>query len=681
MHHGAGEGHGHRHGGLRRERIRPDASEGNGLYAFAMRFTASFLDRLLAPVARTRFDNEPALVQLVDRVAEFRVPRETLKEPIVRAEHERVGAVERAHRQLQATTRALKLDYLARTNADVVPGHMLFPWMLRHSAWLTNRFQPRGPKGTTAYEARNGAPYKSALVAFGEVIMIRMPIDPPGLRRKLDTQWMKGAWVRRMDGNDAHIVITPYGTVTGRTMRRLPAGQRHQPDLVRAMRAEVSHPVLSQAAMLKALPVSVPIRLDEDTELIETGIDESAMVEEQIVDEAATTAAQITAPDFMQIDSDLVGVGGAPGEVGGARYVHAPPPTTHSEHATPEGDRAVGVAPTRLRWSAGALRPTYSTEEMTEMPGDAMATAPQEMKDVVDDVGEPRARCQRIGHLGVAAAAYLDVPSFKTEDSIRESRATHIQYLLDSKSVKDFNEEEARATGALVLSGRFVDDAVKEKSRYCAREFATTKDPKVFAAASDVDCTSIVDILAVKRGYPELCFGAVAAFSQAEEQELVFIKPRVGYLSQVKRPVLWQCLKVHEGRRNGARSWADHFYSCLTDPGCPGESKQNPKSPTLYHSRSLDITLDTHVDDGYAGGPASALKKVMEYLETKISFLRRATHHSLRILVFPGTAFNHVGGTRTRTTEGMWIQPFETHTESALKIMDMENCKPSTSPN
>lgn len=540
MHHGAGEGHGHRHGGLRRERVRPDAGEEelrattrSPCVSQPASWTGSWR-RLRGPA----FDNEPALVQLVDKVAEFRMPRGMLKEPIVRAERQGVGAVERAHRSLQATTRALKLDYLARADTDVVPGHVLFPWMLRHSAWLTNRFQPRGPKGTTAYEARYGSPYKAALAAFGEVIMVRVPIDPPGLRRKLDTQWMKGVWVGRMDDNDAHIVITPYGTVTGRTVRCLPAGQRRQPDLVRAVRAEVSDPVLSQAALLKALPVSVPIRLDGETELIETGADESAMVEDQIVDEAATTAVQITAPDFMQIHSDLGGVGGAPCEVGGASSVHAPPPTIHSEQATPEGDRAVGVGPARLRWSAGALRPTHSTEEMMEMLGDAMATAPQEMKDVMDDVGEPPVRRQRIGHVRFAAAAYLDVPSFRTEDSIRESMATHIQYLLDSKSVKDWNEEEARATGALVLSGRFVDDAVKEKSRYCAREFATRRSSRPRATWT---CASIVDIFAVTRGYPTVCFDAVAAFSQAEEQEFAFIKPPVEYLSQVRRPVLWQC--------------------------------------------------------------------------------------------------------------------------------------------
>ena len=61
-----------------------------------------------------------------------------------------------------------------------------------------------------------------------------------------------------------------------------------------------------------------------------------------------------------------------------------------------------------------------------------------------------------------------------------------------------------------------------EKSRYCAREFATFKDPSVFAAASDVDNTSLVDLLAVKRGHSIMCFDAVAAIGQAPETELNF---------------------------------------------------------------------------------------------------------------------------------------------------------------
>ena len=90
-----------------------------------------------------------------------------------------------------------------------------------------------------------------------------------------------------------------------------------------------------------------------------------------------------------------------------------------------------------------------------------------------------------------------------------------------------------------MLSGCFVDHPHKEKSRYCSRGFATTKDPTVFAAASDVDAAPVVDLLAVKRDYPTLCFDAAAASSQADEQELVFLHPPEEYVRMVGRPILW----------------------------------------------------------------------------------------------------------------------------------------------
>ena len=66
--------------------------------------------------------------------------------------------------------------------------------------------------------------------------------------------------------------------------------------------------------------------------------------------------------------------------------------------------------------------------------------------------------------------------------------------------MKGWNREDAIKTGAKILSGKMVDDAHREKSRYCAREFATYKEPFVFASASDVDNTSLIDLLAVKEG-------------------------------------------------------------------------------------------------------------------------------------------------------------------------------------
>ena len=77
---------------------------------FAIRFLSSFLDRMRCDEVRLKHDNEPSMVQLVDKVRAFRAPRKTTLEPIIRAEHEMISAAERAHRTIAATVRALTMD-------------------------------------------------------------------------------------------------------------------------------------------------------------------------------------------------------------------------------------------------------------------------------------------------------------------------------------------------------------------------------------------------------------------------------------------------------------------------------------------------------------------------------------------------------------------------------------------
>ena len=120
--------------------------------------------------------------------------------------------------------------------------------------------------------------------AFMEACMIRVPIGPPGLLRILDVQWMKGIWVGRLDESDGHVVLTPHGTVTGRS-----GNLRVQPDLVGKSKSRVQDPALSQAELLRVLPASVPIRLsgETDTDQLAEEQDRAAQNEqmEGIVDE------------------------------------------------------------------------------------------------------------------------------------------------------------------------------------------------------------------------------------------------------------------------------------------------------------------------------------------------------------------------------------------------------------
>ena len=272
---------------------------------FTVRSSSSFVEKLRAEKTRLRYDNEPAMRLLAEKIAAFRHPRTTILEPINRAEHQSVGGVERAHQSIQAATRALRLDIRTRTGEDVVPGHALFQWMLRHAAWSHNRFQPQSHRGGTPWEIRTGTCYKSPLLPFMEACMIRVPIDLPGLRRKLDVQWMKGIWVGRLDESDGHVVLTPHGTVTGRSVRRLAGDLRVQRDLVGKIKSRVQDPALSKAELLRVLPASVPIRLsgETDTDQLAEEQDRAAQNEqmEGIVDERAR--AEITRP-LRSIEDD-----------------------------------------------------------------------------------------------------------------------------------------------------------------------------------------------------------------------------------------------------------------------------------------------------------------------------------------------------------------------------------------
>ena len=58
---------------------------------FTVRSSSSFVDKLRAEKTRLRYDNEPAMRLLAEKIAAFRHPRTTILEPVNRAEHQSVG--------------------------------------------------------------------------------------------------------------------------------------------------------------------------------------------------------------------------------------------------------------------------------------------------------------------------------------------------------------------------------------------------------------------------------------------------------------------------------------------------------------------------------------------------------------------------------------------------------------
>ena len=87
----------------------------------------------------------------------------------------------------------------------------------------------RSHRGGTPWEIRTGTCYKSPLFPFMKACMIRVPIDPPALRRKLDVQWMKWIWVqarRERWSCGAHSTWNRHWTISAKTGWKPPSSAR-----------------------------------------------------------------------------------------------------------------------------------------------------------------------------------------------------------------------------------------------------------------------------------------------------------------------------------------------------------------------------------------------------------------------------------------------------------------------
>ena len=249
-----------------------------------VRSTASFLDKLRAEKTGLRYENEPALRQLAEKIAAFPSPS-----------HDHPGANQscrapecwRGHTSTEdgqtCENRRGHCDWRRTLSVDAETCSVVTP---ASKSWRRYRLGNQ-----------NGHVLQKSFVSFHGGV-IRVPINPPGPRRKFDVQWTKRMWVGRRDESDGRVVLTPHGTVTGRSVRRPAGNLRVQPDLVGKIKSRVQDPAFSQAELLKVLLASVPIRLagETDTDQLAEEQDRATQREhvEGIVDERAR--GQMTRP-------------------------------------------------------------------------------------------------------------------------------------------------------------------------------------------------------------------------------------------------------------------------------------------------------------------------------------------------------------------------------------------------
>ena len=118
---------------------------------------------------------------------------------------------------------------------------------------------------------------------------------------------------------------------------------------------------------------------------------------------------------------------------------------------------------------------------------------------------------------------FTSIRTLRSLESIHASRLVEINKWRERGVIERWCRQAAMATGGQLFNARWVDEQHKEKSRYVVNDFANTRDPTMFAAASDTAVGRVVAFKAVIQNYSMFTFDVTSAYTHAWEDELVFL--------------------------------------------------------------------------------------------------------------------------------------------------------------
>ena len=137
---------------------------------------------------------------------------------------------------LQAQFRALRAHVEHNYNTKITSDMNIWAWLVKYACFTVEIAHVK-INNRTAYQELNMRSYSGVLVPFGETVVFRHPHSKvgrkPGLRiRKGDLRNELGLFVGKSIDTDESYVMTLEGTVTTRTIRRLPVEQQNSLDLL-----------------------------------------------------------------------------------------------------------------------------------------------------------------------------------------------------------------------------------------------------------------------------------------------------------------------------------------------------------------------------------------------------------------------------------------------------------------
>ena len=186
-----------------------------GTSGFATKWMAKWLESTGYARMKVQSDAEQSIEQLLKAVKSICTADLIVQRAPVQS-HQSQDHVERAVRLVENQYRALLFDVQERTKLEIDPISAASAWILRHSVWLLNRYQPH-KRGATAFERLTGSPYRSPILPlFAMVERLIQPDRKPGgvlVVAKGTPRTLRSMLVGRAEESDEHLVVNEIHVV------------------------------------------------------------------------------------------------------------------------------------------------------------------------------------------------------------------------------------------------------------------------------------------------------------------------------------------------------------------------------------------------------------------------------------------------------------------------------------
>ena len=477
---------------------------------------------------------------------------------------------------------------------------------------------------------------KGSLVPFGEVVMAKIADADKMRASKLDSAWVKAVWVGCVDKSNEHLLLTRKGCIRSRVVRRIPDGNQA------SYHAEV------QGLPWDTLKGSAEMSRTTTTSRQEaTGDDPMPSSSDDHLRQP--TAETDVIEQNIAIDAGTARVSDDRANQGVLRMNQA------------EGISAEEQARRRLRSKQPARRSLTDDEVVTKKLKREATTAAIKQEILKTDTERPEMEQEH--------KFYASIRTLRSLESIHASRMVEINKWRERGVVERWSRRQAMTAGVEMFNARWVDEQHKEQSRYVVKEFANTRDPTMFAAASDTAVGRVVEFKAVHQNYSMFTFDVTSACTHAREDELVFLEPPPEEIEE-HGDCVWKSIRVIWVQDRGKSTLTPFSEARKHDSEVSVEA--HPKCPTLYFVREADGVIELHVDDGHGCGKETIVAELLAFLSEKIE----VTH----VQGIWSGSYEYLKTMRVRDEKKFTSIPNKKYLQSALSKLEMGDCKGSVSP-